>query len=152
LAVTVEGNSGLEPAGAAWITVDNKKAYRVDYRAQSQAGVLLGLRIAYVTRGKTGFIMANIAQLQEFASGSRTFNRVIFGFRSLSAQEVTKVPLYRLKVYMTKRNDTFPAISDRFYQTTKYADDIKQFNGMDELAVPPVGTLIKIKPLLPKDS
>ena len=45
---------------------------------------------------------------------------------------------------------TFPAVSLRFYGTTKYADDIKQFNGMDELSSPPAGTFIKIKPLLPK--
>jgi predicted Zn-dependent protease len=152
LAATVEKNSGLEPSGAAWITVDGNKAYRADYRAQSQDGVLLGLRIAYVTRGKTGFIMANIARLQEFAKGRRTFNRIIFSFRSLSPANVAKVPLYRLKVYMVKRGDTFAAISGRFYQTTKYADDIKQFNGMDELTTPPAGALIKIKPLLPKDS
>jgi predicted Zn-dependent protease len=152
LAATVERNSGLEPYGAAWITVDGNKAYRADYRAQSQDGVLLGLRIAYVTRGKTGFIMAHIARLQEFAKGRGTFNRVIFSFHSLSPQDVAKVPLYRLKVYMVKRGDTFASISGRFYQTTKYADDIKQFNGMDELTTPPTGVLIKIKPLLPKDS
>jgi predicted Zn-dependent protease len=152
LAARVERDSGLEPSGAAWITVDGNKAYRADYRAQSQDGVLLGLRIAYVTRGKTGFIMANIARLQEFAKGRETFNRVIFSFRSLSPQDVRKVPLYRLKVYTVKRGDTFASISGRFYQTTKYADDIKQFNGMDELTTPPVGVLIKIKPLLPDDS
>jgi predicted Zn-dependent protease len=110
------------------------------------------LRIAYVTRGKTGFIMANIARLQEFAKVRRTFNRVIFSFHSLSSREVAKVPLYRLKVYRVKRGDTFAAISNKFYQTTAYADDIKQFNGMDELSTPPAGALIKIKPLLPEDS
>jgi LysM repeat protein len=60
--------------------------------------------------------------------------------------------LYRLKVYKVKRGDTFPAISRRFYRTTKHADDIKQFNGMDELHTSPVRALIKIKPLLPKTS
>ena len=152
LAATVERNSGLEPYGTTWITVDGKKVYRADYRAQSQDGVLLGLRIAYVTRGKTGFILANMAHLQEFANGRETFNRVIFSFRSLSSRSVAKVPLYRLKVYMTKRSDTFSAISGRFYRTTTHADDIKQFNGMDELTAPPPGTLIKIKPILPKSS
>ena len=152
LAASVERNSGLEPAGAAWITVDGKKAYRSDYRAQSQDGVLLGLRIAYVTKGKMGFIMANIARLQEFNRGKETFNSVIFSFRSLSSKEVAKIPLYRLKVYKVKRGDSFSAISRRFYRTTKHADDIKQFNGMYELIAPPVGALIKIKPLLPKTS
>jgi predicted Zn-dependent protease len=152
LAATVERNSGLQPADAAWITVDGSKAYRADYRAQSQDGVLLGLRIAYVTRGKTGFIITNIARLPEFARGRETFNSVIFSFRSLSSQEVAQVPLYRLKVYKVKKEDTFPTVSRRFYGATKYADDIKQFNGMDELSSPPAGALIKIKPLLPKTS
>jgi predicted Zn-dependent protease len=152
LAATVERNSGLQPYGAAWITVGGTKAYRADYRAQSQDGVQLGLRIAYVTRGKMGFIMANIALLQEFVRGRETFNSVIFSFHSLSPQEVAQISLYRLQVYKVKSGDTFPAISRRFYQTTQYADDIKQFNGMDELSTPPVGTLIKIKPLLPETS
>jgi predicted Zn-dependent protease len=152
LAATVERNSGLQPAGAAWITVDGTQVYRADYRARSQDGVLLGLRIAYVTRGKTGFIIANIARLQEFSRGRETFNTVIFSFRSLSSKEVAKVPLNRLQVYKVKIGDTFPAISRRFYGTTKHADDIKQFNGMDELSSPPVGDLIKIKPLLPETS
>jgi hypothetical protein len=60
------------------------------------------------------------------------------------------IPLYRLKVYTVKSGDSFSSISNRFYQTTQYADDIRQFNGMDELTNPPVETLIKIKPLLPK--
>jgi predicted Zn-dependent protease len=152
LAATVERNSGLQPYSATWITVDGTKVYRADYRAQSQDGVLLGLRIAYVTRGKIGFIMANIARLQEFVKVRETFNSVIFSFRSLSSQEVAKIPLYRLQVYKVRRGDTFPAISRRFYGTTKHTDDIKQFNGMDELSTPPVGALIKIKPLLPKTS
>ena len=152
LAASVERNSGLEPAGASWITVDGTKVYRADYRAQSQNGVLLGLRIAYVTRGQMGFIIANIARLQEFSRGRKMFNTVIFSFRFLSSKEVAKVPLYRLQVYKVKRGDTFPLISRKFYGTTKPADDIKQFNGMDELSTPPVGTLIKIKPLLPKTS
>jgi hypothetical protein len=49
LVATVDGISGLEPAGVAWIIVDGKKAYRAGYRAQSQDGILLGLHIVYVT-------------------------------------------------------------------------------------------------------
>ena len=147
LAAQVERDSGLKPAGAAWITVGGKKAYRADYSAQSQDGARLGLRIAYVTREKTGFIVANIARWQEFAGARRTFNRVISSFRLLSSQQAARIPLHRLKVYRVKKGDTFPAISSRFYRTTSYADNIKQFNGMDELKAPPVGTLIKIKPL-----
>jgi len=150
LAAMVEKDSGLQPYDASWITIDGSRAYRVDYRAKSQSGGWLGLRIAYVTREKTGFIMANIASLQEFARGERMFNAVIFSFRLLSSQQAAMIPLHRLKVYMVKSGDTFQSISNSFYRTTKYADDIKQFNGMDELNAPPVGTLIKIKPILPK--
>ena len=149
LAAAVEKDSGLQPYGALWITIAGERAYRVDYRAKSQSGGVRGLRIAYITRERTGFIVANIANLQEFARGERMFNAVIFSFRLLSSQQAALIPLHRLKVYMVKSGDTFQAISARFYQSTKYADDIKRFNGMDELDAPPVGTLIKIKPLLP---
>lgn len=152
LAAKVEQDSGLQPYGATWITIEGLRAYRVDYRAQSQSGGALRLRIAYITREKTGIIVATIAPLQEFASGERTFNTVMFSFRLLSSQEAAQIPLHRLKVYMVKSGDAFSSISDRFYHTNKYADDIKQFNGMDELKAPPVGTLIKIKPLIPQDS
>jgi predicted Zn-dependent protease len=152
LAATVERNSGLQPYDAAWITVNGTQAYRADYRAQSRNGVLLGLRIAYVTREKMGFIIAHIARLQEFVRRRETFNAIIFSFRSLSPQEVEQIPLYRLKIYEVKKGDTFPVISRRFHGTTKHADEIKQFNGMDELNTPPLGALIKIKPLLPETS
>ncbi len=150
LAAMVEKDSGLQRLGASRITIDGKRAYLADYRAQSDGGGWLGLRIAYLTRGKMGFVMANISRLQEFARGKRTFNKVIFSFHSLSRQEASKIPLHRLRVYMVRRGDTFSSISGKFYRTAKYADDIKQFNGMDELKTPPLGMFIKIKPLLPK--
>jgi predicted Zn-dependent protease len=151
-AAMVENNSGLQPDGATWITVDDNRAYRVDYQARSQDGTWLGLRIAYVTREKTGFIMANMTRWQDFAEGRRLFDRIISGFRILSPKQAAEIPLHKLKVYMVKSGDTFASLSNRFYQTTKYAEDIKQFNGMGELTEPPPGTLIKIKPLFPKDS
>ncbi|MCJ7663161.1 MAG: M48 family metalloprotease, partial [Desulfobacterales bacterium] len=80
LAATVEKDSGLQPYGASWITIDGERAYRVDYRGKSQSGGWLGIRIAYITREKTGFVMANSASLQEFAAGERMFNAVIFSF------------------------------------------------------------------------
>jgi len=150
LAAMVEKDSGLQRLDVTRITIDGKRAYLVDYRAQSEGGDWLGLRIAYLTRGKMGFVMANISRLHEFARVRRTFNKVIFSFRSLSPQEAAKIPLHRLKVYMVRRGDTFASISRKFYRTAKYAEDIKRFNGMDELKGPPVGMLIKIKPLLPK--
>lgn len=152
LAAMVENNSDLRPYSAAWITINDNRAYRVDYRAQSQDGAWLGLRVAYVTRGKTGFIMANMALLQDFAEGRSSFDRIIFSFRTLSLQKAAEIPLYKLKVYMVKSGDTFAALSERFYQTATYADDIKQFNGLDDLTAPPAGTLIKIKPLIPDES
>jgi predicted Zn-dependent protease len=147
LAAGVEKNSGLQPYDAGWITVDGNKAYRADYRARAQDGTLLGLRIVYWTRGKTGFILANITRWQDFAGAIRTFDWVISSFRLLSSHQAARIPLHRLKVYKVKQGDTFAAISNRFYHTTKYVDDIKQFNGMDQLNAPPAGALIKIKPL-----
>jgi predicted Zn-dependent protease len=150
LAAMVERGSGLQPYAASWITIKGERAYRVDYRARLQNGQLLGIRIAYITREMTGFIVANLANLQDFAQGERIFNVVILSFRLLSVQQAAQIPLYRLKVYKVKSGDTFQTISTRFYQTAKYADDIKQFNGMEQLNAPAVGTLIKIKPILPK--
>ena len=152
LAAKVEQDSGLQPYGATWITIEGLRAYRVDYRAPSQSGGALRLRIAYITREKTGFIVATLAPLQEFSSGERMFNTVMFSFRLLSSQEAAQIPLHRLKVYMVKSGDTFSSISDSLYHTNKYADDIKQFNGMDEFKAPPLGTLIKIKPLIPQNA
>jgi predicted Zn-dependent protease len=152
LAATVEKNSGLQPYSASGITVEKEKAYLVDYRVRSQSGGWLGLRIVYVTRERTGFIIVNLASLQEFAAGERMFNAALLSFRLLSAPEAAQIPLHRLKIYSVKSGDTFQSISTRFYQTTTYADDIKQFNGMGGLDVPPAGVLIKIKPLLPTTS
>jgi predicted Zn-dependent protease len=150
LAATVEKNSGLQPHAASSITIEGEKAYRVDYQVRSQSGGWLGLRIVYITRERMGFIIVNLASLQEFAAGGKIFNVALLSFRLLSAQQAAQIPLHRLKVYTVKSGDTFQTISKRFYQTTTHADDIKQFNGMEGLTVPPPGTLIKLKPLLPK--
>jgi predicted Zn-dependent protease len=149
LAASVERNSGLQPYGAAWITVDGEQVYQADYKAQLQTGGQLRVRIAYITREKKGFIAVNIAGAQAFPGAEKTFNTVISSFHHLTAEEAERIPLARLKVYMVKGGDTYRSISARFYHTERYADDIKQFNGMDELDVPPAGTLIKIKPLIP---
>lgn len=151
LAAQVERDSGLQPYSAESITINGEKAYRADYRAQSQSEGWLGLRIAYITRGKTGFVVANMSRLQDFAGAGRTFNTVISSFRLLSSQQAAQIPLYKLKVYTVKSGDTFASISTKFYRTNKYADDIKQFNGMGELNTPPAGTLIKIKPIIPEN-
>jgi len=150
LAATVEKNSGLQPHAASSITIEGKQVYRVDYQVRSQSGGWLGLRIVYITRERMGFIIVNLASLQEFAAGERMFNATILSFRLLSSQEAAQIPLHRLKIYTVKSGDTFQTISTRFYQTTTYADDIKQFNGMEGVSIPPAGVLIKIKPLLPK--
>jgi predicted Zn-dependent protease len=150
LAAAVEKNSGLQPYAASWMTIEGEKAYRVDYRVRSQSGGWLRLRLIYITRESIGFIIVNLASLQEFAAGEKMFNAAIFSFRLLSAQQAEQIPLYRLKIYMVKKGDTFQTISTRFYQTTTYADEIKEFNGMETLSVPPTGVLIKINPLLPK--
>ncbi|RLB05080.1 MAG: hypothetical protein DRG50_07840, partial [Deltaproteobacteria bacterium] len=52
LASMVEKNSGLQRLDASQATIDGKRAYLVDYRAQSERGGWLGLRIAYLSRGK----------------------------------------------------------------------------------------------------
>jgi predicted Zn-dependent protease len=150
LAAMVEKNSELQPHAASGITIEGAKAYLVDYRVRSQSAEWLGLRIIYITRERMGFIIVNLASLQEFAAGERMFNAALLSFRLLSAQQAAQIPLHRLKIYTVKSGDTFQAISKRFYQKTTYADDIKRFNGMEGLDVPPVGVLIKIKPLLPK--
>jgi predicted Zn-dependent protease len=150
LAAMVERDAGLQLYAASWITIEGEKAYRVDYRARLQNGTLLAIRIAYITRQRTGFIVANIASLQDFSRGETMFDAVIVSFRLLSPHQAALIQLPRLKVYKIQSGDTFQAISQRFYQKTTYADDIKQFNGMEELSVPPAGVLIKIKPLLPK--
>jgi len=150
LAAMVERDAGLQPYAASWITIEGEKAYRVDYRARLQNGALLGIRIGYITRERTGFIVANIAGLQDFSKGETMFDAVIASFRLLSPRQAALIPLHRLKVYKVQSGDTFQAISKKFYQKTTYADDIKQFNGMEGLSVPPAGVLIKIKPLLPK--
>jgi predicted Zn-dependent protease len=152
LAAMVERDSGLQPYAASWITINGEKAYRVDYRARLQNGALLGIRIAYIVRELTGFIIANIAGLQDFSKGETMFDAVIVSFRLLSPQQAAMIPLHRLTVYKVKSGDTFQVISTKFYQKTTYADDIKQFNGMEGLNVPPAGVLIKIKPLLPKSA
>jgi predicted Zn-dependent protease len=152
LAAMVERDSGLQPYTASWITIEGKKAYRVDYRARLQNGALLGIRIAYITNELMGFIVATIAGLQDFSKGETIFDAVIVSFRLLSPRQAALIPLHRLKVYKVQSGDTFQTISKKFYQRNTYADEIKQFNGMEELSSPPAGILIKIKPLLPKSA
>lgn len=152
LASQLERGSGLQPISSAWITVSGQQAYQADYRGRGEDGSPLGISIVYVTVEKTGFAIPIIAPLKDFNWTKRILARILSAFLLLAPEEAARIPLYRLKVYQAKQGDTFSSISEAFYGTSAYADDIKRFNGLQGVDQPNPGELIKIKPLLPKEA
>ena len=139
----VEKGSGWLRLGAARGRSKGLPALMVEYLIRERA---IRMRVAYITRGRTAFLLALIAPQKAFPQGRGFFNLFLHSFRPLSAKEAQRIPLYRLKVYMARVGDTYPAISSRFYGTPRYAEEIQLFNGLGDHPIPPPGRLLKIKP------
>jgi len=146
LARTFETKSGLKRVSDSKITIGGSDALLALYNPRSSEGVPLAVEIAYLLRGKTGFMVIGITQAPHFDQAKPLFRGVMRSFRFLTKAEAEQIPLYRLKVYTVGKGDTFRSISKRFYGTPGKAREIMEFNGItDELSLRP-GKKLKIKP------
>ena len=143
-----EAKSGLKRVSGSPRKIGRQDAFVGFYYARSSRGVPLAIEIAYVVRGKTGFMVIGITQAPHFDQAKPSFRQVMNSFRFLTKTEAERIPLYRLKVYTVGKGDTFRSISKRFYGTPDKAKEIMEFNGMnDESSLRP-GKKLKIKPTI----
>jgi len=150
-AQSFETKSGLKRVSDSKMTISGSDALVALYYPRSSDGVSLAVEIAYVVRGKTGFIIAGITQAPYFDQAKPFFRKVMSSLRFLTRAEAERIPLYRLKVYTVRKGDTFRSISKRFYGTPEKAREILDFNGMtDESSLRP-GRKLKIKPVIKEE-
>jgi predicted Zn-dependent protease len=143
-----EVQSGFKRVSASQTTISGSKALIALYYPKSSNGVPLAIEIAYVVRGKTGFMIVGITQTKYFDQARPYFQQVTSSFRFLTKAEAEGIPLYRLKVYTVRRGDTFRSISKQFYGVPEKAREIMEFNGVtDESSLRP-GRKLKIKPVI----
>jgi predicted Zn-dependent protease len=143
-----EAKSGLKRSSVGKMTMGGSEALVVLYFPRSSKGVPLAVEIAYVVRGKTGFMVVGITQAPYLNQAEPSFRKVMESFRFLTKAEAEQIPLYRLEVYTVKKGDTLRSISKRFYGTPDKAGEIMEFNGItDELSLRP-GKKLKIKPTI----
>ncbi len=145
-AQSFETKSGLKSASVRRTTIGGSEALVALYYPRSSNGVPLAIEIAYLVRGKTGFMVVGITQAPHFDQAKPFFRKVMSSFRFLTQAEAERIPLYRLKVYTVGKGDTFRSISKRFFGTPDKAGEIMEFNGItDESSLRP-GKKLKIKP------
>ncbi|MFQ6078776.1 MAG: M48 family metalloprotease, partial [Thermodesulfobacteriota bacterium] len=141
-----ESKSGLKRVSVSQMTIGGSEALVALYYPRTNKGVSLAAEIAYVVRGKTGFMVVGITGAPYFDRAKPFFRQVMSSFRFLTQAEAQRIPLYRLKVYLVRKGDTFRSISQRFYGTPDKAREIMEFNGItDESSLRP-GKELKIKP------
>jgi predicted Zn-dependent protease len=146
-----EAKSGLRRVSAGQTTISGSKALVALYYPRSSSGVPLAIEIAYVVRGKTGFMVVGITRAPYFEEAKPFFRQAMSSFRFLSQAEAERIPLYRLKVHTVGKGDTFRSISKRFYGTPEKAREIMDFNGItDESSLRP-GRKLKIKPTMKEE-
>jgi predicted Zn-dependent protease len=141
-----EKKSGLNRVSASQMTMGGSQALVALYHPRSSKGVPLAVEIAYVVRGKTGFMVVGITRAPYFDQAKPSFRQVMNSFRFLTQAEADRIPIYRLEVYTVRKGDTFRSISKRFYGTPDKAGEVMEFNGItDESSLRP-GKKLKIKP------
>jgi predicted Zn-dependent protease len=146
-----ETKSGLKRISASQMTIGGSETLVALYHPRSNKGVPLAVEIAYVVRGKTGFMVVGITQAPHFDQAKPSFRQVMGSFRFLTQAEAQQIPLERLKVYAVRKGDTFRSISKRFYGTPDKAKEIMEFNGIaDESSLRP-GKKLKIKPTVKEE-
>ena len=146
-----EAQSGFKRVATSKTTISGSDALVALYYPTSSNGTPMAIEIAYVVRGKTGFIIAGITRASYFDQAKPFFREVMTSFRFLTRAEAEGIPLYRLKVYTVRKGDTFRSISKRFYGTPDKAREILDFNGMtDESSLRP-GRKLKIKPVIKEE-
>jgi predicted Zn-dependent protease len=147
-----EAESRLKRASAREATVGGSESLIARYYPRSTSGVPLAVEIAYLVRGKTGFMIVLITRESEFEEAEPSFQEVLNSFHFLTRAEAERIPLYRLKVYTVKKGDTFRSISSRFHGTPDKAGEIMEFNGIrDESSLRP-GKKLKITPRMKEGS
>ncbi len=146
-----EAQSGFKRVVTSKTTISGSDALVALYYPTSSNGTPMAIEIAYVVRGKTGFIIAGITQAPYFDQAKPFFRKVMSSLRFLTRAEAERIPLYRLKVYTVRKGDTFRSISKRFYGTPDKAREILDLNGMtDESSLRP-GRKLKIKPVIKEE-
>jgi predicted Zn-dependent protease len=141
-----ETKSGLKRVSVSQMTMGGSQALVALYHPRSSKGVPLAVEIAYVVRGKTGFMVVGITRAPYFDQAKPSFRQVMNSFRFLTQAEADRIPIYRLEVYTVRKGDTFRSISKRFYGTPDKAGEVMEFNGItDESSLRP-GKKLKIKP------
>ena len=149
-AQSFEAKSGLQRVSETPMKVGGKDALVAFYYARSSREVALAIEIAYVVRGRTGFMIVGIAETPDVDQAKPFFRNIVSSFRFLTKAEAERIPLYRLKIYTVRDGDTFRSISRQFYGTPDKAREIMEFNGItDDSSLRPGGKL-KIKPVMQK--
>ncbi len=141
-----EAQSRLKRISASQMTVGGSEAIVALYYPRSSKGVPLAVEIAYMVKGKTGFMVAGTTRAQYFHQARSSFRQIMNSFRFLTQAEAERIPIERLKVYTVRDGDTLHSISKRFYGTPDKAGEIMEFNGItDDSSLRP-GKKLKIKP------
>ena len=150
-AQSFEAKSGLKRVSGSPRKIGGQDAFVAFYYSRSSKGVPLAIEIAYVVRGKKGFVLVGFTQAPHFDQAKPSIRKVMSSFRFLTKAEAERIPIYRLKVYTVGEGDTFRSISKRFYGTPDKAGEIMEFNGMaDESSLRP-GKKLKIKPTIKEE-
>jgi predicted Zn-dependent protease len=147
-----EAESRLKRASAGEATVGGSEALIARYYLRSTSGIPLAIEIAYLMRGKTGFMIVLITRESELEEAKPSFQKVLSSFRFLTQAEAARISLYRLKVYTVMKGDTFHSISTRFYGTPEKAGEIMEFNGIGDESSLRLGKQLKIKPRMKEGS
>ncbi len=121
--------------------ISGKNCFVAKYQIKGER--LDGLKAAYIAYGKKGIILLGECKAKEFLAFDPIFDSTLYSLRFLTKEEAERVPVYRIKVYRVKREDTLSSISYKFYGSKKFGKQILKFNGLSKIEP---GILIKIKP------
>lgn len=136
--------SGLRALDGQQVSLGGAEGYVGTFEGQTQNGVRVLARAAYVNAGGNLYRLAGLSSAQNFARVSNQFDSTIRSFRTLSAAEAERIRPNRIQLRTVRQGDTWDSLARSLSHGTLSGEALAVLNGSSPAQPPRAGDTVKI--------